>query len=279
MFYRSLILLSSLCSLVVSCRTEIPGPPDLPAAPVAGIASPKTLSGQLICIYCSDPKIRQRGVDSSRWGRWHSGWNLSDQPVVFAFPRGDDNTDGHTASDVIRIDYFTAAYAARKKKKLGDPSHPLNKARPPRGKVKSAVDMPEWSTAPAFHPIGPYPQLTSTRKFREATEAEMAVTRAELGLCQEGLAIGTLFLETDRAYLLKGDMFVSYKAEGGNKAVLYFDYATKANRYTGWYELEFVTENAGTAVQYARCRNKEIQVQPMSFCIVPMNFTDTWLYP
>lgn len=278
MSYRSLLLLCSLCCLGGACRTEIPGPPDLPAAPAAQVTSPKSLEGKLICIYCSDPKIRQKGVDSSRWGRWRSGWNLSDEPVVFSFPRGDNHTDGHTASDVIRIDYFTAAYEARKSK-LGDPSHPLNKARPPRGKAKTAVDMPEWSVAPAYRPEGPYPQLTSTRKWREATEAEMAVTRAQLGLVQEGVDIGTLILQTDRAYLLRGDMFVSYKAEDGNKAALYFDYATDDNRYVGWYDLQFVTEDAGTAVQYARCRNKEIQVRPMSFRIVPMNFTDTWLYP
>lgn len=277
MCYR-LLLLACCCCLAVSCRTSIPGPPELPPSPTEGAAAPPTLSGQLICIYCSVPKIRQRSVDSTRWGKWHSGWNISDDPVVFAFPRDNNNRDGHKPSDVIRTDYFTAAYAA-KKTKLGSYPDPLAKARKPRGRVKSHFDMPEWSMAPTYQPRAYYPQLNDMRKWNEMTKAEAEVRNAEIKLYQQGLDLGYMFLQTDRAYMHKGNMFITYKAEGGDRAVLYFDYPMENNRYLGWYELQFVTENAGIARQYARCRNREIEVQPMTFRIVPMNFTDEWLTP
>lgn len=274
---RSPSLLLCTCLLAASCRTEIPAPPELPPAPVSGVEAPSSLEGQLICIYCSEPRVRQRSVDSAHWGRWHSGWNISDEPVVFAFPDGNDNRDGHRPSDVIRIDYFSATYAAKRGKLQTYPKHPLSRTRPAPGKVKATVKMPEWSMAPAYNGRSYYPELHNTRKFREAVEADAEVREAELGLYRQGLDIGAKILETDRAYLLKGDTFVSYKAEGGNRAVLYFDCPTGDSRYLGWYELEFVTANAGIAVQYARCRNRAIQVQPMTFCLAPMNFTDKWL--
>lgn len=276
---RSLSLLLILaCAGPTACRTEIPGPPDLPSQASPALAPPKTLKGKMICIYCDAPEVRQKGVDSSRWGRWHSGWNVSESPVVFAFPYGDENSDAHTPAQLIRTDYFTASYASRsRKKRLGSNPDPLAKAKRPRGKIKSEVDLPKWTPAPGITPRI-YPELTSYGKFYRAAAVEADCIQATTDLYVDAVQVGASMLETDAPHLNKGDMYVYYEPD---EARLYFSYTSSdfSVRYVGWYSLTFLTEDSGTAVQRTRCRNKEIEVRPMSFRIVPMNFTDRWLRP
>lgn len=277
MFSRSLSLLLAAFAVLAGCRTEIPGPPDLPAVSEP-LLPPKTLKGKIICFYCYEPKVRQKHVDSSRWGRWHSGWNVSESPVVFAFPFRDENSDAHTPAQLIRTDYFTASYASRsKKKRLWSNPDPLAKAKKPRGRIKSDVDLPAWKPAPGITPRI-YPELTSYGKFRRAAEAEAQCIQATTDLYIDAVETGASMLETNAPHLNRGDMYVCYEPDD---ARVYFSYtiADASVRYVGWYSLTFLTEDSGTAVQHTRCRNREIEVKPMSFRIVPMNFTDVWLRP
>ncbi len=232
----------------------------------------------MICFYCSEPKVRQRHVDSSGWGRWRSGWNVSESPVVFAFIDSDQCTNAHTPTQLIRADYFTASYAS-KKKTFGSNPDPLSKAKKPRGRASSgsAVKMPEWRAAPGITPRI-YPQLTSYGKFRQAAEIEADNIEAQWELYGGTLELASAMMQTSAPHLNKGDMNLSYEAD---ESRIYFSHTSDdySVRYQGWYQLKFLTENTGTAVQYTRCRNREVEVKPMTFCIVPLSFADMLFHP
>lgn len=280
----NILSLVGMALAMVSCETVIPPlltfkeALELQKSGAKSIA-PKSVDGYCIALYADNPKVVSL---NSRYklGKPVSGWNISKRPILFSFHYGNEINEYRDPLEMVRQEYFSATYRA-KRKKLGG-NDPLAKARKPRMRSGQAVHLPKWSTAPNYAASSPDVYGTVVSTFPAQNKAIRIQTEGMQNLVSGIGDVLMLFSDDSKhpsaASGNAGKMHARYEnwKDSPQSAEITFDFEMPDYKryYAGTFILNFLTPDSGSANLIIVCNNKAIGVGGYTFRIVRMSWKD-----
>lgn len=280
----NILSLIGIVLVTVSCKTVIPPLPTFNEMAILHNSgtkpiAPKSVDGYCIALYADAPMVMTFNSRSMP-DKLHQGWNISKQPIIFSFHYGNEINEYRDPLEMVRQEYFSATYRA-KRTKLGG-NDPLAKAKKPRTRSRKPVQIPQWSTNPHYAAASPDVYGTVVSTFPAQNKAIQVQTEGTQKLVSGIGEVLMLFTDDSKhpsaASGNAGKMHARYDVVEGkpNKADIDFDFEMRDYKryYKGTFLLDFVTPDSGAAVLLIYCNNKAVAVGGYTFRLVRMSFRD-----